>query len=236
MLIFLFLSFLIPFPHAFGTECEWWQIKYSAAIVDEHTRNQTTNVKEHPRSEYCKNRWKNADIYIKLFENDPIQKWSFQKEIFKKWTKEEIKIIMQVLEIIPSWSNKEKIRLYRAKTSSTIDNPATSEIKGKNIILYDLFFKNKNKEKILIHEYGHHLFTSLSEEEKNEFASKSGWSLEIDQKRRIFSRPPKKLIKNDSSFNIEEDFSNHLEEYYLNKNNYQKNYQNTYIFFLKRFP
>lgn len=71
MKVLFILTLLIP-SHSYAIQCEWWQTKYSATIVDKHPRQGTT-VREHPRKEYCKNKWANADIHIKQFKDDPIR-------------------------------------------------------------------------------------------------------------------------------------------------------------------
>lgn len=63
----------------------------------------------------------------------------------------------------------------------------------------------------------------------------SGWSQRIDFKnRKVFEQPPIKLIKPDSSEGIEEDFSNHVEEFYIAPDKYKKSYPLIYNFLKAR--
>lgn len=87
MKLFLFLIVLIS--NAYSVECEWWQSKVSASDVDKHPRQQTT-VRQHPRTEHCRNRWKDADVHIKQFSDDPIVGWSRNGEVFKKWDRSDL--------------------------------------------------------------------------------------------------------------------------------------------------
>lgn len=205
---FLLLLIAIYLPKVYAIECSWWQTKYSAAIVDKHPRKKTI-VREHPRREYCRDKWKDAGVYIKQFKDIIPSSWPHKEELFKSWTKEETRVVLEILERLPDWGHKEKYQFHRAKNSVTKSNPATSDIKDGLIVLYDEFFKRPKKEVILVHEFGHHLYNNFSEDDKNEFAVKSGWHLNIDKNGQVFELPPEKLILEDSALNKEEDFTNH---------------------------
>lgn len=220
LILFLFFS-----QHVYSIECKWWQTKVRAHIVSEHERENST-ISKHPRQEHCREKWRDADNLIPNFNNDPIKGWP-NKEFFKHWKQGEIQIILEILSTFPKWAEAEKYKFFRSTNSIYQANPATSEITYGSIVLYDQFFKEKNKSTILIHEYGHHLFKKLSKSEINEFAYLAGW---------IESAPPKNLIKPDSALNKEEDFTNHLESYYENLKQYKQNHPKLFEFFQKRYP
>lgn len=173
-----FLLFLILYiPSVYSVECRWWQTKYSAASVDKH-----------PRKEYCRNKWKDADIYFKQFSDDPIVGWSHKEEVFKKWERSEMQLLLEILPTLPAWTEVKSYNFRRAKNSMYKKNSASSELTNKSIILYDLFFKEKNKKSIIVHESSHHIYKKLGPEGVNEFVDLSGWKL-IRQERFTKFRP-----------------------------------------------
>jgi hypothetical protein len=225
-----FLLLLILFiPKAYSVECQWWQIKVSASDVDKHPRQQTT-VRQHPRAGHCRNKWKDADIHIKQFSDKPIIGWSHKGEVFKKWTRDEIQIILEILPTLPAWTEIPNYNFRRAKDSKYKGNPATSELINKSIILYDQFFKEKNKKSIIVHESSHHIYKKLGPDGVKEFVDLSGWKLEVDKAGKVYEIPPKVLIKPDSSVSKEEDFSNHVEEFYTSPETYAKKYPEIHQF------
>lgn len=230
---FLILLISIYLPHAYATECDWWQTKYSSTIVDKHPRGKGI-VREHPRQEYCRNKWKDADVYIPQFKDVPASGWAY-KETFKKWSRNEIQTILEFLPLLPIWAEAKKYTFHRANSSIHNANPASSEIAQGSIILYDLFFKRKNKIATLGHEMAHHLFQKISDKDKTEFENLSGWSLEVKD-RKIFILPPKNPIKPDSVKDVEEDFSNYLEIYITDTTALKKANLKMYDFFSKRYP
>ncbi|MFP5387180.1 MAG: hypothetical protein ACLGHN_13975 [Bacteriovoracia bacterium] len=231
---FIPLVLLIFISNAYAIECEWWQTKVRGHKVPSHERN-GSQVSPHPRKEHCRERWKGSDFHIKNFINSPISRWPHQEK-FKEWTRQEIKIVLEVLSNLPAWTESKNYSLYRAGESIHKGNSATSEIRNKAIVLYDSFFKEKQKASILVHESAHHLFQKVSVDEMNEFATLSGWTIYVTEDRKVFEAPPKKLIKPDSALNKEEDFSNLLEVFYLDPQKYRKQYPQIYEFFQKRWP
>lgn len=76
-------------------ECLWWQTKYSATVVNKHPKK--GKVREHPRREYYRDRWPNANLYVKQFKDDPILGWSHIGEVFNKWSRDEKQLILEIL-------------------------------------------------------------------------------------------------------------------------------------------
>jgi len=54
--------------------------------------------------------------------------------------------------------------------------------------------------------------------------------LEVDKGGKVYEIPPKVLIKPDSSLSKEEDFSNHVEEFYVSPELYAKKYPRIHQF------
>jgi hypothetical protein len=221
---------------AYAIQCEWWQTKYSAARVDKHPRQGTRGVREHPRNEYCRDKWKDAGFYLKQFKDEPIIGWPHKGEVFKKWSRTEIQTLLEILPKLPVWTEIKKYKLYRAIKSIHEGNSATSEVTYGSIILYDKFFIDGNKPSALVHESGHHLFKKFSFLETEEFAALSGWKDEISKDRKVYTLPPTILIKPDSTLNKEEDFTNHLEIFFENPKSYKQKYPKVFEFLQKRYP
>lgn len=215
-------------------ECLWWQTKYSATVVNKHPKK--GKVRQHPRREYCRDRWPNANLYVKQFKDDPILGWSHEGEVFKKWSRDEKQLILQILPSLPSWIEVQNYNFRRAKDSIYKGNPAASELTDGSIILYDLFFKEKNKKSIIVHESSHHLYKKVAPKDIADFLSMSGWSIEVTADGKVYEFPPKKLIQPDSASEKDEDFANHVESYYQNPQSYKTTYPKLYDFFNQRYP
>ncbi|MGE3610736.1 MAG: hypothetical protein AB7I27_14180 [Bacteriovoracaceae bacterium] len=229
------LSIFILSP-AYAINCEWWQTKYSASSVDKHPRQGTRGVQEHPRKEYCRDKWKSAGLYLKQFKDKPIVGWPHNGEVFKKWNRAEIQTLLEILPTLPVWTEIKNYKFYRAIKSIHEGNSATSEVTYGSIILYDQFFKDGSRPSDLVHESGHHLFKKFSLVEEDEFASLSGWREEVAKDRKVYILPPVNLIKPDSYLNKEEDFTNHLEIFYENPKLYKQNHPKVFEFLQKRYP
>lgn len=234
MKIFFILALFTFSPLSYAIHCEWWQTKYSATTVDEHPRQGTT-VREHPRREYCKNKWPNAETHIKQFKDDSILGWPTEKEIFKKWKQNEIKVVLEILPKIPIWAEIKNYSFHRAIKSIHTGNPATSELTRKSIIFYDLFFKYPDKLGAIGHEASHFLFPKLSPTALAEFETLSGWDVEI-KNNKVFVIPPKKPLRPDSLIDKEEDFTNHMELYISSPNQLKKINSKMFDFFSTRYP
>lgn len=231
----LLLLLILFIPKAYSVECQWWQTKVSASDIDKHPRQQTT-VRQHPRAEHCRNRWKDADVHIKQFSDDPIIGWSHKGEVFKKWDRSEMQIILEILPTLPSWAEVKNYNFRRAKDSMYKGNPASSELTNGSIIIYDQFFKENNKKSIVVHESSHHLYKKVVPKDIADFLSMSGWVVEVTPYGKVYESPPKKLILPDSASEKDEDFANHIESYYQNPISYKASYPKLYDFFKQRYP
>lgn len=236
MKYFLMILSLFILSPAYAIKCEWWQTKYSATSVDKHPRQGTSGVREHPRKEYCRDRWKNAGFYVKQFNDEPIAGWTHKGEVFKKWNRDEIQLILEILPTLPSWTEIPNYNFRRAKDSMHKANPAASELSHGSIILYDQFFKENNKKSIIVHESSHHLYRKVVPKDIADFLSTSGWTVEVTRDGKVYESPPKKLIRPDSASEKDEDFANHVESYYQNPKSYKASYPKLYDFFKQRYP
>jgi hypothetical protein len=139
--------------------------------------------------------------------------------------------MLEILPTLPSWTEAQNYYFRRAKDSIYKDNPAASELTNGSIIFYDLFFKEKNKKSILVHESSHHLYKKVSPKDTADFLSMSGWSVEVTEDGKVYESSPKKLIRPDSAAEKDEDFANHLESYYQNPRPYKNSYPKSGYFF-----
>jgi hypothetical protein len=229
--IFMLTFFMIS--HAYAIECEWWQTKYSATTVNK--RPKKGKVREHPRREYCREKWKHSDKVISTFKESPPTNWS-KNEKFKPWTQKEIRDILKAYEKLPEWLLFLHKSFHRAEKSSNLStNPAASDKTTDSVTIYDEFYKRLNQEAIVGHEMAHLLFKKLSVDDKVQFNDLSGWTLKVEGNQ-VFEIAPPKVIINDSVLNKEEDFANLIEVYLTDPAKLKSHNTKLFNFFEKRFP
>jgi hypothetical protein len=163
--------------NSWAFECQWWQTKVKATTIPQHQRK-GHNVSKHPRQEHCRERWNRADHHVEQFKDDPIVGWDKKSEIFYKWSRAEIQTVLELLPLLPAWTRIEDYTFHRADKSIYKENPATSELTKKMIVLYDNFFTNKDRLGTIGHEASHFVFQELTDLEITEFEKLSGWDFE----------------------------------------------------------
>lgn len=229
---FLSIIFILIPLRSYALQCEWWQTQVKSHQVSKHQRNDSM-VSAHPRQEHCREKWKNADKIISAFNDQKPNKWSHEED-FKAWKKNEIEEILKIYENIPSSLQPNSVSIHRAKKSVVKENPASTDIITKSMVLYDIFFQSKEKKSIVEHELSHLAYENLSYSDIIEYSNLSGWTLK-SERGKIFDIPPEKVIKEDSKISREEDFANRL-ELYLSQPEKLKSYNpESYEFFRKRF-
>ena len=191
---------------------------------------QTSNgkkVRGYYRNEYCR---KSAFKYNKFQFKDNFLGLELGSEIYKVWSDREINFFLDLGEKLPELLKSIEFEIVLHSTTSKVpNNPAASIPDKKTLILYDLFFKRKDAQKVLGHELAHFLYWQLNDEQKIEFATRSGWKF---QSGRITSKP-NKPIYNDSLASPSEDFANNVEAYYFDIDNLKKNNPELLDFFKK---
>lgn len=233
-LIMMILGSFLFSSESWALDCQWWQTKVKATSISQHQREGHT-VSKHPRQEHCRERWKGADRYVDQFKDDPILGWGKKSETFKKWKRVEIQAVLEVFPNLPTWAQIGNYAFRRADKSIHEENPATSELTKKTIILYDKFFTYEDKLGAIGHEVSHFLFPNLSPSELLEFSELSGWDVEVKDDQ-VYVLPPKKPLKPDSVINKEEDFTNHMEIYISSPKQLRERNPKIFDFLSKRYP
>ena len=222
----------LSFSETNALTCNWWQFKRSETIVNK-TPKPNAKLRSHPRRETCVDRWKNSSLFMHRFSDKPIEYWDNSIEIFKTWMTSEKEAILSAINETPEYSEMENYYFYRAIKSEFAENPATIDTKTRSIAFFDVFFKAEKKSKILVHESAHYLYVKLSASDKDQFLSLSGWS--PDKTKPSILAPPLNLIQDDSKNSHDEDFANHLEEFYSSPEQYKKQRPLLFDFFNSRF-
>jgi len=146
------------------------------------------------------------------FQDATKQKFIRIKHKIKKWTTSEKNIIQENLALLPPWLSRYHLQeVLRGDIGGHPDNPAASVVPTRTLLIFDRFFKEKNKRAVIIHEMAHMALPSIDPILKFEFAVASGWNVDIKN----HLTPPTKLLLPDSQNSIEEDLSNHIETYYI---------------------
>jgi len=186
----------------------------------------TYPVSEHPRTDYyrsdgthysaaevsnsCRSFNNKGKINLKFEDEMPVR-WPHKEEKFKKWNKKQKKWIKKrILSISKKLIDIGDVRVLRAKKSETEGNPSSSASEEKIIVLYDSAFQG-NVDRILIHEFAHFAYNSLSDVEKESYWQSSGWEIDGSRKlstsKKVFSAP-------DGIVDPDEDFANDVELFY----------------------
>lgn len=208
--------------------CNPWETNVRSHHVRAYQRSDSTNVESAERSQHCRERIKGAAIWGNKFSDDVPALWPHKTEKFKKWTKEEQEKFLKAVSIQPAQLSSFSFNfVYRAEKSIWQGNPAANLPKEKILVLYDEFFKKDNLERIVTHELSHLLYETWSRDKILEFRRLSGWKL---SKTPGIIIPPSNLIEDDSAIDVEEDFTNHIEFYFYEREKIEKRNKSIYDF------
>lgn len=225
------LAIAAPLP-ANALTCPWCQFKRSETIVNKNPKP-GAKLRQHSRRETCVDRWRNAGLFTNRFSDKRPEYWENRIEVFKKWENFEKEIVLTSIDKIPEYYEMENYYFHRASRSEFKNNPASIDRKTRSIAIFDTFFQADNKSKILVHESGHYLYLKLPAQDKDLFLSLSGWMPDNSNPESL--APPLNPIKDDSKDSYDEDFGNHLEEFYASPEEYKKVRPLLYDFFNRRF-
>lgn len=228
----LFLFCYIGSGHTSPPPCSEWQFLVTAHKVSEYQKSDGVLVRQHDKNDYCKEKWRDADRWAPLLKDHSV---NHSKVV--PWKKKERVIALESLQNIPrEFLNLGVVAIVRGRKGSYPKNPASAFTAEKTIILYDQFFGQESQTQVVVHELAHFYFYHLSNEEVSFFLSESGWDVDVSDlsKREIVLVPPKKPIKQDSIIGHEEDFANHVEEFWIAPDRYKKTNQKLFYFFNER--
>lgn len=207
--------------------CGHGEVYVSANLVESYVTKKGKKVSSYFRDESCRK----SPFKFNNFEfvNKAPDGWSRPEE-FKKWSEDEIKYFLDLGQNLPELLKKIQFNyVFSIKSPADSKNPAMSFADSKTLIFYQSFFKSKNGLKILGHEVSHFLYWKLTDDQKMEFAKKSGWTIIAKKK----LTPPRNPIYEDSVNSPAEDFANNTEAYYFDRERLQKNNPVLIDFFLK---
>lgn len=195
---------------AFALPCEPYEIYIREQWIDTYTKLDGTKVSEHPRSAHCREIERSN-----YFQDSTNQTFNNIKPKIKKWNATEKKIVQENLALLPPWLSKYYIaETLRGDIGGSPRNPAASVSLTRTLLIFDQFFKEKDKRAVIIHEMAHIALPSIDPELKLEFALSSGWR--FSESNELI--PPSKLLMPDSKDSINEDLTNYIEAYYTDAN------------------
>lgn len=226
---FVFFILFIIFPSVLLAKngCKETEVYVSSHFVKGYVTTNGKRVSGYKRDESCRKSPYSFNNF-EFRDNAPLN--SNPKENFKEWEKSEISYFLKLSEKLPNFlKNIPFHALYRAHISSFMDNPAATFPDSKYIIFYDSFFQRSDSLKILGHEISHLLYWKMSDDQKLDFASLSGWK----RKRGKIERTPLKPIYADSINGPAEDFANNVEAFYFDKERLRKNNPELLIFLIQ---
>lgn len=198
----------------------------------------TYKVRSHPRSsyyrtdgvfvsnsvveEYCKN-YRSDGPHELIFNEKAPKRYPVKNEKFKKCTQSNTNQIAEIFSKLNKvLTSVGKIDIYCSERSIIhANNPASSFIEQKSIILYDLAF-NANLEKIISHELAHFLWENLSDIEKNTYYETAEWREIKELKLYITKRSH--FTASDGKTSPEEDFANNVEAFLYDRKNFDNNF------------
>lgn len=210
-LIFITFLFLFSSP-IFALECPEGQYLVSAHPRTSYYRSDGTFVNSAKVESHCRPYSFNKPLKL-LFKSKIPERWPYQLEIFKEWSKLEKKEIENVISNLPkSLQELGEISIYRSVKSSFPNNPSASGPDESIIVLYD-GAKKYGYQKVLVHELAHILWSKLSSEDRDEYFLNASW----DKKTGKYKNSRENFSEADGKSNPEEDFANNIEHILTNK-------------------
>jgi hypothetical protein len=201
-----FIFFILFSSLAFAGPCGPHEIYVREQWIKAYPKSDGTKVSAHTRDAHC--REIEGSNY---FQDSTNQKFTNIKPKIKKWNATDKNIVQETLALLPPWLSKYYLaEILRGDIGGHPLNPAASYSTTRTLLIFDKFFKEKDKRSIVIHEMSHIAFPSIDPIHKLEFIHASGWTTDSDFK----PVAPHKLLMPDSKDSIDEDFANYLETFY----------------------
>lgn len=197
---------LLATATVFAHICEPHEIYVREQWIKTYKKSDGTKISAHTRDAHCR-----EIVRSNYFQDSTNQKFTNIKPKIKKWNATEKSIVQENLALLPPWLSKYHLaEILRGDVGGHIMNPAASIVPTRTLLIFDRFFKEKDKRAVIIHEMAHIALPSIDPGLKFEFALASGWNVKKDNE----LSPPSKLLKPDSQNSINEDLTNHIEVYF----------------------
>ncbi len=176
MMAFIFLILLSSL--VFAEPCGPHEIYVCEQWVKAYTKSDGTKVSAHSRDAHCREIERSN-----YFQDSTNQKFNNIKPRIKKWDATQKSIVQEALALLPPWLSKYHLtEILRGDVGGYPLNPAASVIPNRTLLIFDQFFKEKDKRSIVIHEMSHIAFPSIDPIHKLEFIHASGWTTDSDFK------------------------------------------------------
>jgi hypothetical protein len=204
MMAFIFLILFSSL--VFAEPCAPQEIYVREQWINAYPKSDGTKVTAHTRNAHCREIERSN-----YFQDSSNQNFANINPKIKKWNANDKNIVQETLALLPPWLSKYHLaEILRGDVGGSPRNPAASFAPTRTLLIFDQFFKEKDKRSIIIHEMSHIAFPSIDPIHKLEFIHASGWTTDSA------FRPvaPQKLLTPDSKDSIDEDFANYLETFY----------------------
>lgn len=196
--------------------CSEFEFIVKAHEVQAYQKKDGTSVSSASKKDYCREFFIGTKNWSEGFRNTPLKRWPYDEK-FKIWNKLEKVIILKIISNWPDvYQNWKGASIYRAEKSIFPNNPGASLPKANSIVIYDSFFKQKNREAVLAHELAHIHILQLEPEKMKEVLKLSGWEISSTFQPRWTGKI--RPLKDDSKMSPSEDLSNHFEDFLYSPN------------------
>ncbi len=219
IILFLYVFFALTNENLLAQECPEGMYRVQEHYRQAHYRNgsfiEGTNV-----SSYCKNYRSDGPLKSEFYQKMP-RGWPQKEEKVKKCDSGNQAKISKALSALPKiLTDIGKLKIHCADKSKHPHNPASSAPSEKIVVLYESAFSG-NVRRYVAHELAHILYNRLSDNEKAAYNNVALWKVDENGKlytsRKIFSEP-------DGANDPDEDFSNNVEHYLFNKNEFKSKF------------
>jgi hypothetical protein len=204
-----FFFFFLFTASVFAITCKPDEIYIREQLIDGYKKVDGTKVSSHSRDAHCRQIKKTNH-----FQDSTNQKFTNIEPKIKRWNQSEKTIVQENIGALPPWLSKYHLaEIIRGDIGGHPKNPAANVASTRTLIIFDRFFREENKRAVIIHEMAHIAFQTIDPIHKVEFVQASGWTVDDN----FEPRSPQKLLKPDSIYSIEEDFSNYVEAFYVDQ-------------------
>jgi hypothetical protein len=140
--IFLFLFMTA----AFAFSCKPYEIYIREQWIDAYIKLDGTKVSAHSRDAHCREIERSN-----YFQDSTNQTFKNIKPKIKRWNAAKKKIVQENLSLLPPWLSKYDLaEILRGDVGGSPKNPAASFVSTRTLMIFDRFFKEKEKVGLLM--------------------------------------------------------------------------------------